>query len=406
MRWSIVLALATVLIPGLFPDLASAQDPESYVRAEDRQLVVGADDTPIRLRGVNIGAIFVVTDDRQWILDDFEDRGEPEYERVTEDHFRQLSELGFNCLRYNLSYRYFERHGRPGVYDPRAWAMVDRAVAWAKEHDLWLILDLHVTAGGNQPSGGGGWRLWEDAAVQQRTIDLWQAIARRYRDETIIAGYDLINEPNPTRSAQQWKVFSGRLIEAIREVDPHHMIVLEQVNWIVNRHGESPNLNEEQVAETFLFPVDDDNVLYDVHMYAPLAYTHQLVSWGNYPEYGRYPNRRRVRGAAHEDLGPLNRQFLQRRMARWIRFSQEHEVPLNVGELGPGPPCFGENRNGIGYVRDLLAILDHHQVNYQYYCADWIFPDQWHFENKPYHRTMSRQLQRFFSEYFRELDDE
>ena len=64
---------------------------------------------------------------------------------------------------------------------------------------------------------------------------LWTALAARYRDRTSVLGYDLLNEPLPN----EWQhVYAAELMDlyrqltaAIREVDPHHLIMYEGIHW-------------------------------------------------------------------------------------------------------------------------------------------------------------------------------
>jgi hypothetical protein len=68
-------------------------------------------------------------------------------------------------------------------------------------------------------------------------VNLWVAIARRYKDEPAVAGYDLLNEPLPARTgaAAKYKArlepLYKRLTKAIREVDAKHTIIVEGFDW-------------------------------------------------------------------------------------------------------------------------------------------------------------------------------
>ena len=58
---------------------------------------------------------------------------------------------------------------------------------------------MHCAPGGQ--NGGpisdsdGTARLWLEEENKELTIQIWREIAEYYSDETLIAGYDLINEP-------------------------------------------------------------------------------------------------------------------------------------------------------------------------------------------------------------------
>ena len=67
--------------------------------------------------------------------------------------------------------------------------------------------------------------------------DIWQQIARRYRDEATILGYELMNEPIATYFDDKEDInrllepLYKRLVGAIREVDKHHIILLGGAQW-------------------------------------------------------------------------------------------------------------------------------------------------------------------------------
>ena len=68
--------------------------------------------------------------------------------------------------------------------------------------------------------------FWDHKDFQDRTIWLWEEIAKRYRDNPWIAGYNPINEPADPEHFRL-PAFYGRLERSIRLVDPHHILFLD-----------------------------------------------------------------------------------------------------------------------------------------------------------------------------------
>jgi endoglucanase len=68
--------------------------------------------------------------------------------------------------------------------------------------------------------------LWRDDDNKKRTVALWSAMASRYKGRTIIAGYDLVNEPNPVHPEDATDLYR-EIIKAIRDVDKNHMLIVE-----------------------------------------------------------------------------------------------------------------------------------------------------------------------------------
>src|SRR6266700_4153674 len=183
---------------------------------------------------------------------------------IPDDHaevdFQRLADMGANSTRFLLNHVTFEDDAAPYVYKDAGWAWVDQNVSWARAHGIRLILNMHVPQGGFQSDGNGG-ALWSDTSNQDRLTALWKEIARRYADEPIIAGYGLVNEPEPLASLQQWQDLAQRITAAIRSVDVNHIIFVERAIAVAGDFNAGPDLN--------LFTLADDNIVYEFHFYEP-----------------------------------------------------------------------------------------------------------------------------------------
>lgn len=191
-------------------------------------------------------------------------------EHHDERDFIPIKEMGLNCIRFYLSYRWFESDRHPYVYRQSGWDWLDRNLEWAEKHGIYLILNMHYPQGGYQSNGKGD-ALWDDPKMQLRLIRLWQAIAKRYRGHPNIAALDLVNEPIPTQSATQWQTLAKRLVTAIRVYDPEHMIAIERTHATRKSWDKDENQN--------FFRIDDPNILYEYHFYEPMAFSHQMAPW-------------------------------------------------------------------------------------------------------------------------------
>lgn len=195
---------------------------------------------------------------------------------VTKRDIDSLKAWGFNSVRlpmhYNLYTLPIQEETVPGqqTWLEKGFAMTDALLDWCKANDLYLILDLHAAPGGQghdaaisdydatKPS------LWEDAANRTKTVALWKKLAERYKDEPMIAGYDLINEPNwnftganvngcnETTNAPLKQLYND-IIAAIRTVDTNHMIFIEGNCWGNNHSG--------------LWPFAETNIVASFHKY-------------------------------------------------------------------------------------------------------------------------------------------
>ncbi|NUP51807.1 MAG: cellulase family glycosylhydrolase, partial [Catenulispora sp.] len=162
---------------------------------------------------------------------------------ITADDIARMAALGADHVRLPINARVvWTEDGTP---IEEGFALVDRLIDWCRLHGLWVVLDLHGAPGGqtgkNIDDSLGSPALFEDPRNRELTIALWRYMAERYRDETVVAAYDLLNEPLPEEYqytyAQRLLDLYRDLTAAIREVDPHHLIMYEGSHWATNFTG-------------------------------------------------------------------------------------------------------------------------------------------------------------------------
>ena len=142
---------------------------------------------------------------------------------LNEADFDRIHDAGLNCVRLPfLASLADERQGLD-------W--LDRAVGWAGKRGIYVILDLHGATGGQSDQGHTGQAgqnaFFKDPKNIAATEALWTRLARRYRDNPAVAGYDLVNEPTGAPGSDTLYVVTDRLYRAVRAVDTRHLIFIE-----------------------------------------------------------------------------------------------------------------------------------------------------------------------------------
>ncbi|MCP2329301.1 aryl-phospho-beta-D-glucosidase BglC (GH1 family) [Hamadaea flava] len=162
-------------------------------------------------------------------------------EYIGEADVARMAEEGWNSVRLPLNARYLMDDD--GVFDEDAFQLIDRFLDWCRRYGVYVVIDLHGAPGGQtgtniDDSPNNYPELFTTPRYQDDTVRLWREIARRYRHDPIVAGYDLLNEPLPRefqyKYPQELIALYKRLIAEIREVDPDHMMILEGSNWARN----------------------------------------------------------------------------------------------------------------------------------------------------------------------------
>ncbi len=185
---------------------------------------------------------------------------------ITEKDIEALNKWGFNSVRLPMHYNLFTLPAeKEPVAGQNTWLetgfkLTDNLLSWCRKYNIYLILDLHATPGGqgnDRPIADIDTlkpRLWQSEANQMKTVALWKKLAERYKDEKWIGGYDLINETNYKLegNAALKKLFS-EIASEIRKVDKKHIIFIEG----------------NQFANDFtgLTPPWDNNMVYSFHKY-------------------------------------------------------------------------------------------------------------------------------------------
>jgi endoglucanase len=160
---------------------------------------------------------------------------------ITEADIEQIRVEGMNHVRLPINSRVVITDD--GELIEAGFALIDRLIEWCRRHQLWVVLDLHGAPGGQtgtkiDDSPHGAPDLFTDDRYRALTVRLWLTIARRYRDETVVAAYDLLNEPLPNEYqhtyADRLRDLYVELTAAIREIDRNHVITYEGTHWSTN----------------------------------------------------------------------------------------------------------------------------------------------------------------------------
>lgn len=147
---------------------------------------------------------------------------------ITKEDIHQIARAGFNVVRLPLNHRLFTT-GQP------QWKLVDDLLSWCEAYHIHVVLDLHGAPGGQSSfwtadPGHEPLRLWDSEQHKSATVALWRQIAKRYKDREIVAGYDILNEPDP-HTGSQLRDLDQRIADAIRQVDARHLIFVEGTNF-------------------------------------------------------------------------------------------------------------------------------------------------------------------------------
>ncbi len=303
-----------------------------------------------------------------------------------EDWFQAAGELGLQFIRLSpVTWRSGDRDFLLGSADdftgiePADFKKLVQVLDIAQKHDEKIVLTMFSLPGARYRQLNDNkfdYRFWTDERYQHQALVFWRALARQLKSHPVIVAYNPLNEPHPARrdgfesgntegfedwlqknrgTAADLNRFNRRVVEAIREVDPHTPILLDC--WF---HAAPEGFH-------YLKPVEDERILYSFHFYAPWNYTTYRVNKGRYS----YPNAMPVGGSG--DTRPWTSANLRSCIQPVIEWAKRFNIApeaIVVGEFG----CDRRVGGAKEYLGDLIAIFDEHHWHwafYSYRSPDW-----------------------------------
>ncbi|MFV0363048.1 MAG: glycoside hydrolase family 5 protein [Suipraeoptans sp.] len=163
---------------------------------------------------------------------------------ITEWDIQNIAELGYNAIRVPFWYKNFmsdasgtwlsdEHDDNPG------FQTLDELIKTAGENGIYVILDMHGCPGGQSKSHTSSSaresELFENDKYQDVMEELWLTISSRYKDNPVVAMYDIMNEAQEYEgdvSKDPRNIVYNRMVNAIQGTGDEHIIAIEAIWWL------------------------------------------------------------------------------------------------------------------------------------------------------------------------------
>jgi|GEM_PF-2354672 len=318
-------------------------------------------------------------------------------ETFNENDYKNLASIGFNAVRFYMGAKFIENDIE------KTFSWIDKHIAWAKQYNIKLILNLHYSPSDDPNVSISDNALFTNTDYQDRLVNLWRNLAEHYAGEPVILGYDIINEPNCRvldgdskanlfeNTFKLYEDLMNRVIKAVREVDSNHIVIVERL-WLsgvkesaVGTFNSSPNDQRDtwqNVNKKYNFPdIDDNNYAYTYHVYEPGRYAHQ--SAGGIDDDGSgganrvYPSDTIAKWNEKDpNTGKpwtMNKDFLEYAYTIPLDYIRNVKgVPCYIGELGIHEDnfelnAFGVNKGGRQWVLDTVDIMNKYGLSFSWH---------------------------------------
>jgi endoglucanase len=285
-----------------------------------------------------------------------------------EEHFKWMSDWGFDFVRIPIAYPTYldidrTRNITPEeVYkiDQKRVDKIDELVTMAHKYNMHVSLNLHrapgycINAGFYEP-----YNLWKDEEAQKAFYFHWELWAKRYKElSSKKISFDLVNEPAMREDMNDQHSKSGPVpgdvyrkvakaaSEAIRKHNPNHLVIADGNN----------------VGNTVIQEITDLDIAQSCRGYFPGIISHYKAPWAN-KEPDKLPEPKWPGQVGNQYL---NRQMLETYYKPWIA-AVEKGVGVHCGECG----CWNKTPHAVflAWFNDVLDILSKNGIGF----AIWEF---------------------------------
>ena len=269
---------------------------------------------------------------------------------LKEEDIRTLSAWGGNLGRYQMAAGWGVDNANRDAAAFNGWIdakldELENVLGWGGKYGVRIVVDLHVPPGGRAP--GGEMNMFHEKEYADLFVSTWRRIARRFKGDRRIYGYDLINEPTnrkPSPEGLDWWSLQVEAAKAVRAEDPDARVIIESNEWAQ--------------AKTFaqMRPVPLENVVYQVHVYTPHGYTHQGTGLKDAKKAGSLAWPDAAKG--------WNREWLRERLRPVREFQLAHGARIYVGEFSASVWAPGAEN----YLADCIALFNEYGWDWTYHA--------------------------------------
>ncbi|WP_432837037.1 glycoside hydrolase family 5 protein [Dactylosporangium sp. CA-092794] len=270
----------------------------------------------------------------------------------------QMAAQGFNSVRLPFSNELFDAASKPtgidysqnpGLQGLTGPQIMDKVVEGATKRGMMVILDRH------RPTSQAQSNLWyTDKISEDRWISDWVMLAKRYKNNPLVVGADLHNEPHGEatwgdgNAKTDWQLAAQKAGDAVLKANPNWLIIVEGIEKYRN-DGYWWGGNLEGAKDHPVKLSDSSKLVYSAHDYSPKVWSQQ---WFNDPSF------------------PANMPALWDKQFGYL--VKNNTAPVLVGEFGGRSVAEqdakgGKDLEGI-WQRNLVGYLKDNGLSYTYWA--------------------------------------
>jgi endoglucanase len=269
----------------------------------------------------------------------------PNPAKYSKQDLERMQEAGITSIRLPIGF-----HGVVDVNPPYEvdtahilFDLVDSVIQWTDELNMKLLIDNHH-----------GWDLSNENWRPQLPMfsHMWSVVAQRYQhlnpDRVM---FELMNEPSLLFDKDSLVIMYNDAIDSIRQHTIEHSIVI------------SPHWGGTAMVIPEFEPLADTNLIYTWHVYDPLDFSHQGLTWHNpyFPSGNPFPNADTT----------FFEGWLYNGWQNVLDWKQTYNKPLFLGEFGLSNYC--DSVSVCRWLEYTMTRVKQHHIPWFYWDWQWDF---------------------------------
>lgn len=262
------------------------------------------------------------------------------------EDFEEYAAWNGNLIRWQIKRNWAKANADRNIPEFRAWLRdkldeLERVLAHSRKIGVKVVVDMHGAPGAR--CDNGDLAMLHDKKYADAFIDCWREIATRFKDHPAVWAYGIINEPQELKFAPEgYLAIQYRAALAIREIDPEVPIIVTSNLWSAPK------------AFSHLHALPLKDIIYEVHVYLPMEYTHQGIYGPSEPVV--YPGK--ITGE----------EWNQDTMRKWLEpvrdFERKYGARIYVGEFS----VVRYAPNAARYLTDLISLFEEYGWDWSYHA--------------------------------------
>ena len=283
---------------------------------------------------------------------------------IKEEDIERIKQMGCDHLRLPVDFE--------NIYDEKTkkdneigYKYIDLCINWCQKNNLNVVLDLHKAPGYVFDDFEYSAGFFSNMELTSLFLDIWDRLSKRYAKYSDMMMFEMLNEVTSFEVIDDWNDLALECIKVIRRNAPDVKILYGGV-------GYSSVKAVKYIPEPY-----DDNIVFNVHCYEPMTFSHQGAYWVDkmpldfrisYPvEDDKYRDILNIvpslhgLGEADEALKALrDKNFFDNLFKEAIECAEKYRVPLYCGEYGVIDRA--DTKSTLNWIKDINKTFEKYNI--------------------------------------------